>query len=105
MVRIVDKHATWALECVVELCSVTHVAMQDMQNLRVCYEGAKEGPLHLEMGVPVHVGMSCTLPVLEGWVCTLLQSCSITTQNVHVRMDCTLPLLQGEYAHCCSLAR
>jgi len=27
--------------------------MKDMQNLRVCYEGAKEDPLHLTMGVPV----------------------------------------------------
>lgn len=36
-----------------ELYSVAHIAMKDMQNLRVCYEGAKEDPLHLTMGVPV----------------------------------------------------
>ena len=34
VVRIVDKHAAWTPEFVVELYSMAHIAMKDMQNLR-----------------------------------------------------------------------
>lgn len=52
-VNIVDSHgAEFNADCVQCLLDELSIAVKDLQNLRLCYEMAKEYPAHLEMCAP-----------------------------------------------------
>ena len=52
-IAIVDKHADgFTINCIHELCDEASIHVNELQNLHLCYELAKEHPSHLEMGAP-----------------------------------------------------
>lgn len=51
------------MECLIELKEECRIPMKDMQNMRVCYECAKEKPDHLERTLPI--ASTLTSPLLN----------------------------------------
>ena len=49
---VVEKHKGFSMDCVLELKLSCHIRLQDMQNLRICHECAKEDPTHLQRILP-----------------------------------------------------
>jgi hypothetical protein len=52
VVKVIDGHGGFTVQCCKDLLSRCHVAFSDQQSLRPCYEVAKEHPHHLNLGVP-----------------------------------------------------
>ena len=53
VVAVVDRfEIAWSVDCLVALRDECHIAIADMQKLRLCYDLAKEQPATLNLGVP-----------------------------------------------------
>jgi hypothetical protein len=48
----IEENEGFTMECLIELRQVCKITTKDMQNMRVCYECAKETPNHLERTLP-----------------------------------------------------
>ena len=48
IVRIVDKHSVWMVDCLYELKKHHNILLKDMQNVQICVESSKENPNYLE---------------------------------------------------------
>ena len=51
--RVIEKHGAFSVPCVMELGTECNIPMTEMQHMRLCYEVAKENPVHLTLGLPV----------------------------------------------------
>ena len=65
---IIEENKRFTMECFLELRKTCNIPTKDMQNMRVCYECAKEKPNHLEHTLPVLASVSTdstALPLQE----------------------------------------
>ncbi|KAJ1449690.1 hypothetical protein M885DRAFT_590330 [Pelagophyceae sp. CCMP2097] len=65
VVRIIDAHGDFTVNCVKGLHTWCHVPYNDIQNLRLCYEVAKEYPEHVDMTTPLPSAVTIAPEVAE----------------------------------------
>ncbi|KAJ1447819.1 hypothetical protein M885DRAFT_175856 [Pelagophyceae sp. CCMP2097] len=65
VVRIIDAHGDFTVNCVKELYTPCHVPYNDMQNPRLCYEVAKEHPKHVDRTTPLPSAVTIALEAAE----------------------------------------
>ena len=55
VIATIDLHVNYSIACSKALYSECHIPYSDQQNIRVCYDCAKECPDQLEMGLPTTI--------------------------------------------------